>query len=159
MSSSSRKISSESFSSSVGSDCGLESPGGDAGDGALEPADESRGCPFASFPSAHRAALWNGRGPGERPVCPAGDEQRGPCVPHKRATRRRRVNLDSLGESLKRLTSPTTQTVQEALQRTLQFYRQQEIRCEDVESDERRREKKEKCQLLENSGSEEDVLQ
>lgn len=33
-------------------------------------------------------------------------------------------------------------------------------RCEDVESDERRREKKEeKCPLLENSGSEEDVLQ
>ncbi|CAF90453.1 unnamed protein product, partial [Tetraodon nigroviridis] len=45
----------------------------------------------------------------------------------KRVTRRRRVNLDSLGESLKRLTSPMTQTVQEALQRTLQFYRQQEI--------------------------------
>uniref|UniRef100_A0A3B3U0I0 guanylate cyclase n=1 Tax=Poecilia latipinna TaxID=48699 RepID=A0A3B3U0I0_9TELE len=126
MSSSSRKISSESFSSSVGSDCGLESPGGDGGDGALEPADESRGCPFSSFPSSHRALLWNGRSPAER--CPAGEEQQGPCVPHKRATRRRRVNLDSLGESLKRLTSPTTQTVQEALQRTLQFYRQQEIR-------------------------------
>ncbi|MEQ2215662.1 hypothetical protein XENOCAPTIV_003993 [Xenoophorus captivus] len=107
MSSSSRKISSESFSSSVGSDCGLESPGGDGGDGALEPADESRGCPFSSFPSSHRAVLWNGRSPAERSACPAGEEQQGPCVPHKRATRRRRVNLDSLGESLKRLTSPT----------------------------------------------------
>ncbi|XP_012714886.2 guanylate cyclase soluble subunit alpha-2 [Fundulus heteroclitus] len=160
MSSSSRKISSESFSSSVGSDCGLESPGGDGGDGALEPADESRGCPFSSFPSSHRAVLWNGRSPAERSACPAGEEQRGPCVPHKRATRRRRVNLDSLGESLKRLTSPTTQTVQEALQRTLQFYRQQEIRCQDVGGGERQHEKKEeKCPFLENSGSEEDVLQ
>ncbi|KAM4742793.1 LOW QUALITY PROTEIN: guanylate cyclase soluble subunit alpha-2 [Anableps anableps] len=160
MSSSSRKISSESFSSSVGSDCGLESPGGDGGDGALEPADESRGCPFSSFPSSHRALLWNGRSPAERSACPAGEEQQGPCVPHKRATRRRRVNLDSLGESLKRLTSPTTQTVQEALQRTLQFYRQQEIRCQDVGSGERQHEKKEeKCPFLENSGSEEDVLQ
>uniref|UniRef100_A0A8C6KK45 guanylate cyclase n=1 Tax=Nothobranchius furzeri TaxID=105023 RepID=A0A8C6KK45_NOTFU len=158
--SSSRKISSESFSSSVGSDCGLESSGGDGGDCILEPAEESRGCPFSSFPSSHRAALWNGRSPGERPVCPSGEEKQGPCVPHKRATRRRRVNLDSLGESLRRLTSPTTQTVQEALQRTLQFYRQQEIRCQKVESEERRREKKEeKCPFLESSGSEEDVLQ
>ncbi|MEQ2175503.1 hypothetical protein GOODEAATRI_018546, partial [Goodea atripinnis] len=53
-----------------------------------------------------------------------------------------------------------TQTVQEALQRTLQFYRQQEIRCQDVGSGERQCEKKEeKCPFLENSGSEEDVLQ
>ncbi|KAM9318420.1 guanylate cyclase soluble subunit alpha-2 [Pholidichthys leucotaenia] len=153
MSSSSRKISSESFSSSVGSDCGLESPGGDAGDCGLEPTEESRGCPFSSFPSSHRAALWNGRSPTERPACPAGEGQ-GPGGPHKRVTRRRRVNLDSLGESLKRLTSPTTQTVQEALQRTLKFYRQQEIRCQEVG-----REKREKCPFLENSGSEEDVLQ
>ncbi|XP_075905960.1 guanylate cyclase soluble subunit alpha-2 [Nelusetta ayraudi] len=161
MSSSSRKISSESFSSSVGSDCGLESPGGDGGDGGSEAAEESRGCPFSSFHSSHRAALWNGRSPADRgPACPAGDEQQGPGVPHKRVTRRRRVNLDSLGESLRRLTSPMTQTVQEALQRTFQFYRQQEIRCHDVDSEERRRDKKEeKCPFLENSGSEEDVLQ
>ncbi|XP_018543422.1 guanylate cyclase soluble subunit alpha-2 isoform X1 [Lates calcarifer] len=160
MSSSSRKISSESFSSSVGSDCGLESPGGDGGDGGLEPAEESRGCPFSSFPSSHRAVLWNGRSLAERSACPAGEEQQGPGGPHKRVTRRRRVNLDSLGESLRRLTSPTTQTVQEALQRTLQFYRQQEIRCQEVGSEERRLEKREeKCPFLENSGSEEDVLQ
>lgn len=159
MSSSSRKISSESFSSSVGSDCGLESPGGDAGgDGVLEPAEEPRGCPFSSFPSAQRAVLWNGRSPVGRSVCPAGEEQQGPSVPHKRATRRRRVNLDSLGESLRRLTSPTTLTVQEALQRTLQFYRQQEIRCHGIE-EKRRDKKEEKCPFLENSGSEEDVLQ
>ncbi|XP_020796094.1 guanylate cyclase soluble subunit alpha-2 [Boleophthalmus pectinirostris] len=159
MSSSSRKISSESFSSSVGSDCGLESPGGDVGgDGGLEPAEEPRGCPFSSFPSAQRAVLWNGRSPVERSVCPVGEEQQGPSVPHKRATRRRRVNLDSLGESLRRLTSPTTQTVQEALQRTLNFYRQQEIRCQSIE-EKRRDRKEEKCPFLENSGSEEDVLQ
>ncbi|XP_034460393.1 guanylate cyclase soluble subunit alpha-2 [Hippoglossus hippoglossus] len=161
MSSSSRKISSESFSSSVGSDCGLESPGGDAGDGGPETGEESRGCPFSSFHSAPRAVIWNGRSLAERPACPAGEQQQqGPGGPHKRVTRRRRVNLDSLGESLRRLTSPTTQMVQEALQRTLQFYRQQEIRCQEVCSDERRREKREeKCPFLENSGSEEDVLQ
>uniref|UniRef100_A0A3B3CZJ2 guanylate cyclase n=1 Tax=Oryzias melastigma TaxID=30732 RepID=A0A3B3CZJ2_ORYME len=127
MSSSSRKISSESFSSSVGSDCGLESPGGDGGDGGPEPAEENRGCPFSS----QRALLWNGRSSAERSACAAGEQQQqGPFIPHKRVTRRRRVNLDSLGESLKRLTSPTTQTVQEALQRTLQFYRKQEIRLD-----------------------------
>ncbi|KAK1899658.1 Guanylate cyclase soluble subunit alpha-2 [Dissostichus eleginoides] len=160
MSSSSRKISSESFSSSVGSDCGLESPGGDAGDGGLEPAEEIRGCPFSSLHSSHRAVLWNGRSPAERPACPVVEEHPGPGGPHKRVTRRRRVNLDSLGEILRRLTSPTTQTVQEALQRTLHFYRQQEIRCQEVGSEERRKERRdEKCPFLENSGSEEDVLQ
>ncbi|KAF7662147.1 hypothetical protein LDENG_00243900 [Lucifuga dentata] len=160
MSSSSRKISSESFSSSVGSDCGLESPGGDGGDGGLDPAEEIRGCPFSSFPSTHRAFLWNGRSPAERSACRTGEEQQGPGVPNKRVTRRRRVNLDSLGESLRRLTSPTTQTVHEALQRTLHFYRQQEIRCHDVGSEEKHREKtEEKCPFLENSRSEEDFLQ
>ncbi|XP_054649298.1 guanylate cyclase soluble subunit alpha-2 isoform X1 [Dunckerocampus dactyliophorus] len=157
MSSSSRKISSESFSSSVGSDCGLESPGGDAGDGGLlEPAEEIRGCPFSS----HRSLLWNGRSPADRPACPAGEEKPGAGVPHKRVTRRRRVNLDSLGESLRRLTSPTTQTVQEALQRTMKFYRQREIRCPDSGRGDRQCEsKEEKCPFLENCGSEEGVLQ
>uniref|UniRef100_A0A3Q4H6W7 guanylate cyclase n=1 Tax=Neolamprologus brichardi TaxID=32507 RepID=A0A3Q4H6W7_NEOBR len=146
MSSSSRKISSESFSSSVGSDCGLESPGGDGGDGGLEPAEEIRGCPFSSFPSSHRAVLWNGRSPAERTVCPAGEEQ-APGGPHKRVTRRRRVNLDSLGESLRRLTSPTVgfQTSVKKLHRDLINF-----------GGERR---EEKCPFLENSGSEEDVLQ
>ncbi|KAJ3591039.1 hypothetical protein NHX12_008986 [Muraenolepis orangiensis] len=129
--------------SSVGSDCGLESPGGrDAGDGA--DAAEFRGCPFSfSSSSSQSAVYWNGRSPAEKQGCP------------KRATRRRRVNLDSLGESLRRLTSPTTQTVQEALQRTLQFYRQQEIRCRDDGNEEKRT--LEKCPYLENSGSEEDI--
>ncbi|XP_051933720.1 guanylate cyclase soluble subunit alpha-2 [Hippocampus zosterae] len=157
MSSSSRKISSESFSSSVGSDCGLESPGGDGGDGGLEAAEELRGCPFSSFP---RPLLWNGRSPAERLVCPASGEQPGVGGPHKRVTRRRRVNLDSLGESLRRLTSPTTQTVQEALQRTLRFYRQHEIRCPDSSQEDQRRDiTEEKCPFLENCGSEEGVLQ
>ncbi|KAG7226013.1 hypothetical protein INR49_018623 [Caranx melampygus] len=117
-------------------------PRGDGGDGGLEPAEESRGCPFSSFPSSHRAVLWNGRSLAERSACPAGEEQQGP---HKRVTRRRRVNLDSLGESLRRLTSPTVGT---------------HLRCQEVDSKERQREKREeKCPFLENSGSEEDVLQ
>ncbi|KAM6946408.1 guanylate cyclase soluble subunit alpha-2 [Aplochiton taeniatus] len=130
MSSSSRKISSESFSS-VGSDC-LESPGGDDGDS----------CPFSR--------LWNGKSPVDKLACPF-EEQTG----LKRATRRKRVNLDSLGESLRRLTSPSTQTVQQALQRTLEFYRQREIRCREDGREDRRT--LEKCPFLENSGSEEDV--
>lgn len=72
----------------------------------MDTAEESRGCPFSSFPSSHRTVLWNGRSPAERLGCPVGEEQQGPGGPHKRVTRRRRVNLDSLGESLRRLTSP-----------------------------------------------------
>lgn len=102
MSSSSRKISSESFSSSVGSDCGLESPGRD---GSLEATEENRGCPFSSFTSSHRSVIWNGRSSNDKPAFPAVEEQ-GPVGSQKRVTRRRRVNLDSLGESLRRLTSP-----------------------------------------------------
>ncbi|KAL4646954.1 guanylate cyclase soluble subunit alpha-2-like [Arapaima gigas] len=80
---SSRKISSESFSS-VGSDC-PESP------------DDSE-CPFSR-------ALWNGRSPVDTLSSPFEE-----AMPVKRATRRRRVNLDSLGESLRRLTWPTRQS-------------------------------------------------
>uniref|UniRef100_A0A8C7M7S6 guanylate cyclase n=1 Tax=Oncorhynchus kisutch TaxID=8019 RepID=A0A8C7M7S6_ONCKI len=78
---SSRKISSESFSS-MGSEC-LESPG-----------DDGDSCPFSR--------IWNGKSPVEKLACPFEDAP-GP----KRANRRKRVNLDSLGESLRRLTSPT----------------------------------------------------
>ncbi|XP_076002728.1 guanylate cyclase soluble subunit alpha-2 isoform X3 [Genypterus blacodes] len=156
MSSSSRKISSESFSSSMGSDYGLESPGADAGDGGAEVAEELRVCPLSS----RRAVLWNGRSHAERAACPPGEDQLGSGLPNKRPTRRRRVNLDSLGESLRRLTAPTTQTVQEALQRTFHFYREQEIRCQDVGSEETHKGRtEEKCPFLESSGSEEDVLQ
>uniref|UniRef100_A0A4W4DW15 guanylate cyclase n=1 Tax=Electrophorus electricus TaxID=8005 RepID=A0A4W4DW15_ELEEL len=76
---SSRKISSESFSS-MGSDY-LESP--DDGE-----------CPFSRV-------FWNGKSPVETLSCPFDD------LGIKRTTRRKRVNLDSLGESLRRLTSPT----------------------------------------------------
>ncbi|XP_067101782.1 guanylate cyclase soluble subunit alpha-2 [Osmerus mordax] len=129
--SSSRKISSESFSS-VGSDC-LESPGGEDGDS----------CPFSRV-------FWNGKSPVEKLACPFEDQ----TVP-KRATRRKRVNLDSLGESLRRLTSPTTQTVQQALQRTLEFYRQKENRCREDGREEQRA--LDKCPFMDNSGSEEDI--
>ncbi|XP_052433283.1 guanylate cyclase soluble subunit alpha-2 [Carassius gibelio] len=98
---SSRKISSESFSS-MGSDY-LESPG------------EDGECPFSRV-------FWNGRSPVETLSCPFED-----AAVSRRLARRKRVNLDSLGESLRRLTSPTTQTIQLALQRTMEFYRQKEI--------------------------------
>ncbi|GAB5577034.1 guanylate cyclase soluble subunit alpha-1 [Prionailurus iriomotensis] len=45
----------------------------------------------------------------------------------RRAQRRRRVNLDSLGESISRLTAPSPQTIQQTLQRTLQYYEHQVI--------------------------------
>lgn len=79
---SSRKISSESFSS-LGSDY-LESP--DDGE-----------CPMSRV-------FWNGKSPVETLSCPFED------AAIKRTTRRKRVNLDSLGESLRRLTSPTVRT-------------------------------------------------
>ncbi|XP_060744439.1 guanylate cyclase soluble subunit alpha-2 isoform X1 [Tachysurus vachellii] len=103
---SSRKISSESFSS-VGSDC-LESP------------DDAE-CPFSR-------AFWNGRSPAETRACPFDDQV---ATGARRAARRKRVNLDSLGESLRRLTSPTTQTIEQALQRTVDFYRQRNNSSED----------------------------
>ncbi|XP_066535668.1 guanylate cyclase soluble subunit alpha-2 [Hoplias malabaricus] len=59
-------------------------------------------------------ALWNGRSSAR-------------AAPR----RRRRVNIDSLGESLRRLTSPTTQTIQQALQRTVEFYKHRNISTED----------------------------
>lgn len=43
------------------------------------------------------------------------------------------MNLDSLGESIRKLTSPTPQTIQETLQRTLQYYEHQLIGCRDAE--------------------------
>ncbi|XP_051965868.1 guanylate cyclase soluble subunit alpha-2-like [Xyrauchen texanus] len=98
---SSRKISSESFSS-MGSDY-LESPG------------EDGECPFSRV-------FWNGRSPVETLSCPFEE-----VAVSRRVARRKRVNLDSLGESLRRLTSPTAQTIHLALQRTVDFYRQREI--------------------------------
>ncbi|KAJ8343165.1 hypothetical protein SKAU_G00304940 [Synaphobranchus kaupii] len=129
---SSRKISSESFSS-VGSDY-LESP--DDGE-----------CPFSRV-------FWNGKSPVESLSCPFED------VGIKRTTRRKRVNLDSLGESLKRLTSPTTQTIQLALQRTVEVHKQREIsdvfsRCNEDGKGEKG--VSERCPYLDYSGSEEEA--
>ncbi|KAM4700968.1 guanylate cyclase soluble subunit alpha-2 [Discoglossus pictus] len=104
-----RKISSESFSS-LGSDYLETSP------------EEEPECPIARM-------CWNGSrsppGPQERPPEPV----TGP----RRATRRRRVNLDSLGESIRKLTTPTPQTIQQTLQRTLQHYEHQVIGYRDAE--------------------------
>ncbi|KAM9452342.1 guanylate cyclase soluble subunit alpha-2-like isoform 1-T1 [Salvelinus alpinus] len=128
---SSRKISSESFSS-MGSEC-LESPG-----------DDGDSCPFSR--------IWNGKSPVEKLACPFEDAP-GP----KRANRRKRVNLDSLGESLRRLTSPTTQMVQQSLQRTLEFYRQKEIRCREDGKEEKKSVTLEKCPFVDHCGSGEEA--
>ncbi|KAK6485958.1 guanylate cyclase soluble subunit alpha-2 isoform X1 [Huso huso] len=106
---SSRKISSESFSS-LGSDY-PESP-------------DDVECPFSRV-------FWNGKSPSGSLSCPFED------VEIKRAPRTRRVNLDSLGNSIRKLTSPTAQTIQQALQRTLQYYKNQVIRCDEDEKDQR----------------------
>ncbi|KAG5269309.1 hypothetical protein AALO_G00200590 [Alosa alosa] len=124
---SSRKISSESFSS-LGSDY-LESP--DDGE-----------CPFSRV-------FWNGKSPVETLSCPFEDAS------IKRTTRRKRVNLDSLGESLRRLTSPTTQTIQLALQRTVEHYRQSESRRKEDGTGERWA--FEKCPYADNAGSGEEA--
>lgn len=106
---SSRKISSESFSS-LGSDY-PESP-------------DDVECPFSRV-------FWNGKSPSVSLSCPFED------VEIRRAPRTRRVNLDSLGNSIRKLTSPTAQTIQQALQRTLQYYKNQVIRCDEDEKDQR----------------------
>ncbi|XP_078401642.1 guanylate cyclase soluble subunit alpha-2 isoform X1 [Cetorhinus maximus] len=50
---------------------------------------------------------------------------------------RRRVNLDCLGESIRKLVFPTPQTLQWALQRTLQYFEQQVIGCRELKRDPR----------------------
>ncbi|XP_075707699.1 guanylate cyclase soluble subunit alpha-2 [Rhinoderma darwinii] len=104
-----RKISSESFSS-LGSDYLETSP------------EEEPECPLARM-------CWNGS------KSPTGsqDQHPQPVPGPRRATRRRRVNLDSLGESIRKLTSPTPQTIQETLQRTLHYYEHQLIGRQDSE--------------------------
>uniref|UniRef100_H3AYB7 guanylate cyclase n=1 Tax=Latimeria chalumnae TaxID=7897 RepID=H3AYB7_LATCH len=103
-----RKISSESFSS-VGSDF-LESPEDGLGD-----------CPFSRV-------FWNGRSPSGSGSGPCPPEEAACWAAPGRAPRRRRVNLDSLGDSIRKLTSPTPQTIQWTLQRTLQYYEHEVIR-------------------------------
>ncbi|XP_028656233.1 guanylate cyclase soluble subunit alpha-2 [Erpetoichthys calabaricus] len=121
---SSRKISSESFSS-VGSDY-PESP--DDGE-----------CPFSRV-------FWNGKSPSGSLTCPFEE------AIVRRVPRRRRVNLDSLGESLRKLTSPTTPTLQQALQRTLHYYKQHVIRYNEDEKELERISSR--CQYLERSTNE-----
>uniref|UniRef100_A0A8C5PZZ0 guanylate cyclase n=1 Tax=Leptobrachium leishanense TaxID=445787 RepID=A0A8C5PZZ0_9ANUR len=104
-----RKISSESFSS-LGSDYLETSP------------EEEAECPLARM-------CWNG----SRSPQGTKEQHPEPVSGPRRPTRRRRVNLDSLGESIRKLTSPTPQTVQQTLQRTLQHYEHQVIGYRDAE--------------------------
>ncbi|CAM4352589.1 guanylate cyclase soluble subunit alpha-2 isoform X1 [Caretta caretta] len=103
-----RKISSESFSS-LGSDY-------------LETSPEDEGeCPLSRL-------CWNGsRSP------PGPQDPLAAAAAARRAPRRRRVNLDSLGESISRLTAPTPQTIRQTLQRTLRYYEHQVIGYRDAE--------------------------
>lgn len=85
-----RKISSESFSS-LGSDCPETSP------------EEEGECPLSRL-------CWNGSrsppGPADTPFTAAAAAAAAASAGARRAPRRRRVNLDSLGESIRRLTAP-----------------------------------------------------
>lgn len=92
-----RKISSESFSS-LGSDCPETSP------------EEEGECPLSRL-------CWNGSrsppGPSDPSlaaasisITAAGSAVSAASAGARRAPRRRRVNLDSLGESIRRLTAP-----------------------------------------------------
>ncbi|XP_028748844.1 guanylate cyclase soluble subunit alpha-2 [Peromyscus leucopus] len=121
-----RKISSESFSS-LGSDY-------------LETSPEEEGeCPLSKL-------CWNGsRSPpglqGSRAAAKATTPApaaaavaaAAAAAGSKRVQRRRRVNLDSLGESISLLTAPSPQTIQLTLKRTLQFYEHQVIGYRDAE--------------------------
>ncbi|XP_041438618.1 guanylate cyclase soluble subunit alpha-2-like [Xenopus laevis] len=122
-----RKISSESFSS-LGSDYLETSP------------EEDAECPLARL-------CWNGS---KSPPAPRPET----VIGAKRATRRRRVNLDSLGESIRKLTSPTPQTIQQTLQRTLQCYEHHVIGCRDAERN--LHNASVRCKYAENSGKEDD---
>ncbi|KAM6316710.1 guanylate cyclase soluble subunit alpha-2 isoform 1-T1 [Aegotheles albertisi] len=111
-----RKISSESFSS-LGSDCPETSP------------EEEGECPLSRL-------CWNGSrsppGAADAPFAAAAAAAAA-SAGARRAPRRRRVNLDSLGESIRRLTAPAPQTIQQTLQRTLQYFEHQVIGYRDAE--------------------------
>nr|XP_033806260.1 guanylate cyclase soluble subunit alpha-2 [Geotrypetes seraphini] len=125
-----RKISSESFSS-LGSDCPETSP------------EEEGECPLARL-------CWNGsRSP------PASHELPEPVARPRRAPRRRRVNLDSLGDSIRKLTSPTPQTIQLTLQRTLQYYEHQVIGYRDTDAERNFHNVSNRCSYAGHSGNDE----
>ncbi|XP_060090848.1 guanylate cyclase soluble subunit alpha-2 [Heteronotia binoei] len=135
-----RKISSESFSS-LGSDYLETSP------------EEESECPLGRL-------FWNGsRSPPAPPAAaappppppPAASAQ--PLAGSRRAPRRRRVNLDSLGESVSRLTAPTPQTIRQTLQRTLQHYEHQAIGYRDAEKNFHNISNR--CSYADNSGNDE----
>uniref|UniRef100_A0A7N4PGI8 guanylate cyclase n=1 Tax=Sarcophilus harrisii TaxID=9305 RepID=A0A7N4PGI8_SARHA len=121
-----RKISSESFSS-LGSDYLETSP------------EEESECPLSKL-------CWNGSrsppGPQEPNAVATATAATATATATatasatagaRRAQRRRRVNLDSLGESISRLTAPTPQIIQQTLKRTLQHYEHQVIGYRDAE--------------------------
>ncbi|XP_033002109.1 guanylate cyclase soluble subunit alpha-2 [Lacerta agilis] len=127
-----RKISSESFSS-LGSDY-LETSPEEEGEcpvarllwnGSRSPPSQSGATtPVAATAPPLEAAAAAAAGPAAVSAAPSGS---------RRAPRRRRVNLDSLGESISRLTAPTPQTIKQTLQRTLQHYEHQVIGYRDAE--------------------------
>ncbi|NXD70109.1 GCYA2 cyclase, partial [Eolophus roseicapillus] len=111
-----RKISSESFSS-LGSDCPETSP------------EDEGECPLSRL-------CWNGsRSPPGHADTPFASSATAAAASAgaRRALRRRRVNLDSLGESIRRLTAPAPQTIRQTLQRTLQYFEHQVIGYRDAE--------------------------
>nr|XP_048285211.1 guanylate cyclase soluble subunit alpha-2 [Myodes glareolus] len=124
-----RKISSESFSS-LGSDY-------------LETSPEEEGeCPLSRLcwndnrsppgPPGSRSAA-KAATPAPAASAAAAAAAAGAAAGSKRAQRRRRVNLDSLGESISLLTAPSPQTIQLTLKRTLQYYEHQVIGYRDAE--------------------------
>ncbi|XP_060013921.1 guanylate cyclase soluble subunit alpha-2 isoform X1 [Lagenorhynchus albirostris] len=126
-----RKISSESFSS-LGSDY-LETSPEEEGECPLSRLcwNGSRSPPGPPEPSAAAAA-------GPTPAAaaaptPAAAAATAATAGARRAQRRRRVNLDSLGESISRLTAPSPQMIQQTLKRTLQYYEHQFTGYRDVE--------------------------
>nr|XP_054097291.1 guanylate cyclase soluble subunit alpha-2 isoform X1 [Callithrix jacchus] len=120
-----RKISSESFSS-LGSDY-LETSPEEEGECPLSRLcwNGSRSPPGPPEPSAAAAAA--------APAPAASAAAAAATAGARRVQRRRRVNLDSLGESISRLTAPSPQTIQQTLKRTLQYYEHQVIGYRDAE--------------------------
>uniref|UniRef100_A0ABI7XTN8 guanylate cyclase n=1 Tax=Felis catus TaxID=9685 RepID=A0ABI7XTN8_FELCA len=129
-----RKISSESFSS-LGSDY-LETSPEDEGECPLSrlcwngsrsppgPPEPRAAAAVAPAPAAAASSSSSASAAAAAAAATAGA---------RRAQRRRRVNLDSLGESISRLTAPSPQTIQQTLQRTLQYYEHQVIGYRDAE--------------------------
>ncbi|KAI2562621.1 guanylate cyclase 1 soluble subunit alpha 2 [Homo sapiens] len=124
-----RKISSESFSS-LGSDY-LETSPEEEGECPLSRLcwNGSRSPPGPLEPSPAAAAAAAAPAPTPAASAAAAAATAGA----RRVQRRRRVNLDSLGESISRLTAPSPQTIQQTLKRTLQYYEHQVIGYRDAE--------------------------